>query len=143
MEVLRKLFSKGEKGRNAKEVRDFPTVMVVGIETVGEIDLALISSLVKSEDKELVVFGNRSPAFRNPNTIIEYAPKFSADLELVLLFEKYPNKEDPFAIDPFIIVRRSFLLRELDRGLEIDSLGKLVIRLAMSASEHNLKVIPI
>lgn len=142
MEVLRRIFTKRERGKE-KTSRDFPTTMVVGIDTIGRIDLPAIRSLVKAEDKELVVFGVRSPAFRNAaNVILEHAPKFSSDPHLVMVFEKYPNRNDPFATDPFIMVRRTFLLGELEKDLEADSLGKLVIRLAMAAGER-YKIFPI
>lgn len=121
--------------------QDFPTMMVIGIDTVGLLDFPSTVSLVRKENRELVVMGNRSPAFKDPNVLLEQAPKFSADPDLVLIFEKYPTKFDPFALDPLVIVRRTFLLEESVKGLSANSLGELAIELSIRANKRKLKVI--
>lgn len=128
--------------RNPKvSPQDFPTMMVIGIDTVGLLDLPSIISLVRKENRELVAMGNNSPAFKDPNILLEQSPKFSADPDLVLIFEKYPTKFDPFALDPFVIVRRTFLLEESAKDLSANSLGELAIELSIRASKRKLKVI--
>jgi hypothetical protein len=116
---------------------DFPTMMVVGIE--GRFVLSQVLSLARQHDKELVVMGNTSPAFKNNDLLLEEAPKFRRDPGLVLTFEKQPNIHDPLCLDPLVIVRRSFFL-DAASSLSADTLGELAILLMMEASKRNLRV---
>jgi hypothetical protein len=116
----------------------FPTIMVIGID--GPFDLAQILSMVKRENRELVVMGNRSPAFKDHDLLFREAPKFRSDSSLVLTFEKFPSKNDPLCRDPLVIVRRSFLL-EIGEKLQAGTLGELAFMMMMEASDKGLKVL--
>lgn len=129
----------GERGNPHPKLSadDFPTVMVVGID--GRFVLSQVLSLARQEDKELVVMGNRSPAFKNNDMLFDEVPKFRRDPRLVLTFEKQPNIHDPMCLDPLVIARRSFLL-DAASCLNAHTLGELAILLAVEASKRNLKV---
>jgi hypothetical protein len=113
----------------------FPTVMVVGID--GPFNLDQVLSIARRDNKELVVMGNQSPAFRDHNVLLREAPKFLSDPTLVIIFERSRMKSG-FG-DPLIIVRRTFLL-DAARGLAAGTLGQLAVLLTMKADERNLKV---
>lgn len=83
--------------------------------------------------------GNKSPAFKNNDLLLEEAPKFRRDPGLVLIFEEQPNIRDPFCLDPLVIVRRSFLI-DAASSLSVGTLGELAILLTMEASKRNLRV---
>lgn len=119
---------------------DFPTTMVVGIN--GPFHLDQILFLARREDRDVVVLGNRSPAYKDNNVLLSEAPKFLRDPKLVLIFEKYPSRLDPFCRDPLVMVRRSFLL-EAASGMNVETLGELAIELAVIASQSNLQVLHI
>ena len=87
---------------------DVPTMLVVGIQ--GRFDLIQVLSVARRNAKDLVVMGNRSPAFKDTSVLLREAPKFRHNPGLVLVFEKRPNAQDPFCRDPLVIVRRSFFL---------------------------------
>lgn len=125
--------SNGEK----IDPENFPTMMVIGID--GPFDLNQILSLARQENREIVVMGNRSPAFMDHDLLLREAPKFRSDPSLVLIFEKFPNKNDPLCLDPLVIVRRSFLL-EVGRRPQVRTLGQLAILMTIEASKKNMKV---
>ena len=135
MEARRKQRSQSSGGKIDPE--NFPTIMVIGID--GPFDLNQILSMAKRENRELVVMGNRSPAFKDHDLLLREAPKFRSDPSLVLIFEKFPNKNDPLCLDPLVIVRRTFLL-EVGGRLQAGTLGELAILMTMEASANNMKV---
>ncbi|AOS84028.1 hypothetical protein BIU88_07670 [Chlorobaculum limnaeum] len=116
---------------------DVPTMMVVGIQ--GRFDLNQVLSLARQNAKDLVVMGNRSPAFKDTNVLLREAPKFRRDPALVLVFEKRPNAQDPFCMDPLVIVRRAFFL-EAGGNVQAETLGECAILLTMEASKRKLTV---
>jgi len=116
---------------------EFPTVMIFGID--GPFDLQQILFMARKENRDLVVMGNRSPAFKDPNILLIEAPKFLHDPNLVLSFEKHPTKLDPLCLDPMVIVRRTFLL-DVTIGIRVKTIEELAIKLSIVASQKNLKV---
>jgi hypothetical protein len=114
-----------------------PTVMIVPI--VGSFSLDQILSAVRAENRELVVMGNRSPAFIDDELWLREASKFRTDPSLVLTLEKSPNKVNPLCVDPLIIVRRDFLV-QIGREIQARTSAELAISLAMKASAKNKKV---
>ena len=135
METRRK--EKRQSGGGKIDPETFPTVLVIGID--GPFDLEQILSMTRRENRELVVMGNRSPAFRDHALLLREAPKFRSDPSLVLIFEKFPSKNDPLCLDPLVIVRRVFLL-EVGGRLAAATLGELAILMAMEASASNMRV---
>ncbi|HEX7181498.1 MAG TPA: hypothetical protein VF756_06615 [Thermoanaerobaculia bacterium] len=115
----------------------FPTMMVIGID--GPFDLGQVLSLARREAMDLVVMGNRSPAFKDHDLLLREAPRFRSDTSLALIFEKFPSRNDPLCLDPLIMVRRSFLLEVAPR-LQAATLGEFAIVLAIEASARNLRV---
>jgi len=135
MEARRKRKSQSSGAKIATE--KFPAMMVIGID--GPFNLNQILSMARRENKELVVMGNRSPAFKDHDLLLREAPKFLSDPSLVLIFEKFPTKNDPLCLDPMVIVRRSFLL-EVGERLQAGTLGELAILMTIEASAKNMKV---
>ena len=84
------------------------------------------------------MMGNLSPAFKDHDLLLREAPKFRSDPSLVLIFEKFPNRNDPLCLDPLVIVRR-FLL-DVGGRLQAGTLGELAILMTMEASANNVKV---
>ena len=115
----------------------FPTTMMIGID--GPFDLGQVLALARKNQRELVVMGWRSPAFKDQSVLFREAPKFTDDDSLVLIYEKQPNKEDASCLDPMVIVRRTFLL-DVGSSIRADALGELAIVLAIEASKKNLSV---
>jgi hypothetical protein len=117
--------------------KKYPTMMVIGID--GAFVLNQILSIARRENRELIVMGNRSPAFKDHELLLREASKFLSDPSLVLIFEKFPNVNDPLCLDPLVLVRRSFLL-EVGAKLQAETLGELVIFMSIEASAKNKKV---
>jgi hypothetical protein len=115
----------------------FPTILVIGID--GPFNLRQILSMARRKNRELVVMGNRSPAFKDHELLLREASKFRSDPSLVLIFEKYPSKNDPLCLDPLVMVRRSFLL-DVGGRLQAGTLGELAILMTMEAAKRNMKV---
>ncbi|MCZ6672811.1 MAG: hypothetical protein O7C75_07720, partial [Verrucomicrobia bacterium] len=96
-------------------------------------------SLARKNAKDLVVMGNRSPAFKDTSVLFREAPKFRRDPGLVLVFEKRPNAQDPFCMDPLVIVRRSFFL-DAGGSVKAETPGEIAILMTMEASKRSLTV---
>jgi hypothetical protein len=107
-----------------------PTALIIGLE--GPIDLPSLLRAAKQEDREVIALGNRSPAFTDVNVLAREMSRFTDDLSLVLIFEKWPSRNDPFCLDPLIIVRRSFFL-ETGPSLTAITAGELAFALAGAA----------
>ena len=135
MEARQKKKSRSSGGKIDHE--KFPTMMVIGID--GPFDMNQILSMARRENRELVVMGNRSPAFNDHDLLLREAPKFRSDDSLVMIFEKFPSKNDPLCLDPLVIVRRSFLL-DVGGKLQAGTLGEFAILMTMEASTKNMKV---
>lgn len=116
---------------------DIPTMMMIGIE--GPFNLSQILFMARKEDKELVVMGNRSPAIKDPKVLVEEAQKFRTNPNLIIAFEKMPNKFDPFCLDPLVIVRRDFLLNNA-KNMNVETLGELGFMLVMEAQKQSCEV---
>ena len=135
MEARRKQRSPSD--REKIDAEKFPAMMVIGID--GPFNLNQILSMARRENRELVVMGNRSPAFKDHDLLLREAPKFRSDPALVLIFEKFPSKNDPLCLDPLVIVRRDFFI-EVGGRLQAGTLGELAILMTMEASAKNMKV---
>ncbi|MGH8549215.1 MAG: hypothetical protein ACRERU_11565 [Methylococcales bacterium] len=141
--VCRTAFSRDakEKGGSLAEmginVDDVPSMMMIGVS--GKFDLNEIIVKVVQDEKELVVMGDRSPAFTSFNTLMREAIKFRHDPALTILMEQRPDAENPLSLDPLIIVRRKFFL-ETTHSLQAKYLGELAIQLLVAATNRNLGV---
>jgi hypothetical protein len=114
-----------------------PTALMIGLE--GPLDLRGLLDSARKEDREVIAMGNNSPAFKDLNVLVREMSRFTDDPSLVLVFEKWPSRENPFCMDPLIIVRRSFFLA-VGPSLEASTSGELAIRLAMAAGNQQKRV---
>jgi hypothetical protein len=110
---------------------------MIGLE--GPLDLLGLLESAQKEDREVIAMGNNSPAFKDLNVLVREMSRFTDDPSLVLIFEKWPSRENPFCMDPLIIVRRSFFLA-VGPSLEASTAGELAIRLAMAAGNQQKRV---
>jgi hypothetical protein len=133
------LFSKISRLFGSKiDPKRMPTGMIYAI--IGPFDLDKLLSAARAENRELVIMGNRSPAFTADELWLREAAKFWDDRSLVLTVEKHPNRDNPLCLDPLIIVRRDFLL-EAGAAIRARTSGELAIALATKAAAKNRKVL--
>jgi len=126
--------ARGEQPRLSVPTDKVPTALMIGLE--GPLDLQSLLTSARQEDREVIAMGSNSPAFTDLNVLVREMSRFTDDPSLVLIFEKWPNRVNPFCMDPLILVRRSFFLA-VGPSLQSSTAGELAIRLAMAAGEQH------
>jgi hypothetical protein len=91
------------------------------------------------DNRELIVIGRQSPAFADTNLLLREMTRFTDDPSLALVFEKWPNRDNPLQLDPLIIVRRAFFL-DVGSSLKVPTAGALAIERAMAARRQHKQV---
>lgn len=84
---------------------DLPNLLFVGIE--GSVDWLELVEMAQKQKTDLVVIGNRSPAFGHPTWAIDVACRFLMDSELLLVIED--DSLSPVPVDPCLVFRSKLL----------------------------------
>jgi hypothetical protein len=120
----------GEENKSDQRI----SVALIPTAFLPQFELPQYLSLVKDTDQQLAAFLTRSPASRDPKFQFELFARFEKNSNLVLAYEKRPNKANPHCLDPLVIVRKSFVL-EVALRLRANTLGQLAVELATAAKE--------